>query len=88
MPSRTARPRSSAPRRRRARRGYLNARGLLVALCAAMLVGAAVVGSQRIRRDLAPGTGEAVARLECLSDAMAERLDACTPERLGTPEHP
>ncbi|WP_377155275.1 MCP four helix bundle domain-containing protein [Roseateles sp. UC29_93] len=43
--------------------GYLNARGLLIALCAAMLVGAAVVGSQRIRRDLAPGTGEAVARL-------------------------
>jgi len=43
--------------------GYLNARGLLIALVAAVALGAAIVGSQRIRRDVAPGTGDVAARL-------------------------
>lgn len=43
--------------------GYLNARGLLIALAAAVVVGALVVSGRRIRRDLAPRTGDVVARL-------------------------
>jgi hypothetical protein len=43
--------------------GYLNARGLLIVLSAAVAVGAVLAGSFRLRRHGAPGTGEPVARM-------------------------